>query len=281
MEAFSALLVLCAGNSAVTDQFPSQSQWRGHLKFSLICAWTNSWINNRNAGDLRRQRAHHDVTLMFIVNSNIHSVFTAHYCLVYPYYNHDILYGNMWCINSKEHLLPLDIPLCIYDDFFYIACVQEIIAYTYLQVFVGARSIRPAEGGLLKNGCELSDNDIEILHSMWSNMTSGDKFILHRERRGVTEPAAWCPYTTQDTDLGADIYPRIWSNATCQNPTAGLCSSTPEPGADVTSKCEPIYYSVRVFRLTTSTRVRTSKCVLETYREHTVQLVVGCSCRTI
>ena len=30
--------------------------------FSLICAWTNSWVNNRDAGDLRRYRTHHDVT---------------------------------------------------------------------------------------------------------------------------------------------------------------------------------------------------------------------------
>ena len=28
--------------------------------FSLICAWTNSWANNVDAGDLRRQRAHYD-----------------------------------------------------------------------------------------------------------------------------------------------------------------------------------------------------------------------------
>ena len=32
--------------------------------FSLTCAWTNSSTNNGNAGDLRRHRAHYDVTLM-------------------------------------------------------------------------------------------------------------------------------------------------------------------------------------------------------------------------
>ena len=32
--------------------------------FSLICVWTNGWVNNRNAGDLRRHRVHYDVTLM-------------------------------------------------------------------------------------------------------------------------------------------------------------------------------------------------------------------------
>ena len=39
-------------------------QWRGALMFSLICAWTNGWVNNRNADDLRRHRAHNDVIVM-------------------------------------------------------------------------------------------------------------------------------------------------------------------------------------------------------------------------
>ena len=36
-------------------------QWRGALMFSLICAWINGWVNNREAAYLRRHRAHHDV----------------------------------------------------------------------------------------------------------------------------------------------------------------------------------------------------------------------------
>ena len=32
--------------------------------FSLICAWTNGWVNNQNPGDLRRHRAHYYVTIM-------------------------------------------------------------------------------------------------------------------------------------------------------------------------------------------------------------------------
>ena len=43
---------------------PHKGQWRGALMFSLICAWTNGWVNNRNAGDLRHHRAHHDVIVM-------------------------------------------------------------------------------------------------------------------------------------------------------------------------------------------------------------------------
>ena len=38
--------------------------WRGVLVFSLICAWINRWVNNREVGDLRRHRAHYDFTVM-------------------------------------------------------------------------------------------------------------------------------------------------------------------------------------------------------------------------
>ena len=33
--------------------------------FSLICAWINGWVNNREGGDLRRHRAHYVVTFMY------------------------------------------------------------------------------------------------------------------------------------------------------------------------------------------------------------------------
>ena len=41
-----------------------QGQWRGALIFSVICVWINGWVNNREAGDLRRYRAHYDVIVM-------------------------------------------------------------------------------------------------------------------------------------------------------------------------------------------------------------------------
>ena len=43
---------------------PHKRQWRGALMFSLICARINDWVNNREAGDLRRYRAHYDVVVM-------------------------------------------------------------------------------------------------------------------------------------------------------------------------------------------------------------------------
>ena len=52
METFSALLALCVGNSPVNS--PHKGQWRRALMFSLICAWINGWVNNGEAGYLRR-----------------------------------------------------------------------------------------------------------------------------------------------------------------------------------------------------------------------------------
>ena len=39
---------------------PRKGQWRG----AMICVWINGRLNNREAGDLRRYRAHYDVIVM-------------------------------------------------------------------------------------------------------------------------------------------------------------------------------------------------------------------------
>ena len=38
--------------------------WRWALMLFFI--WTNTWVNNRDAGDLRRHRTHYDVTMMWL-----------------------------------------------------------------------------------------------------------------------------------------------------------------------------------------------------------------------
>ena len=45
---------------------PHKGQWKGALIFSLICVWINGWVNNREAGDLRRYLAHYDVRVMSV-----------------------------------------------------------------------------------------------------------------------------------------------------------------------------------------------------------------------
>ena len=63
-ETFSALLALCAWNSPSPVNSPHKGQLRGALMFSLICAWTNGWVNTPDAGNFRLHRAHYDLTVM-------------------------------------------------------------------------------------------------------------------------------------------------------------------------------------------------------------------------
>ena len=51
--------------------FPHKGQWRGALMFSLIYAWINDWVNNREAGDLRRQHGHYDVIVMIFFGQSV------------------------------------------------------------------------------------------------------------------------------------------------------------------------------------------------------------------
>ena len=61
METFSTLLANCVGNSPVTSEFAVQRPVRQSFE-------VNGWINNRKAGDLRRYRAHYDITVMLWKN---------------------------------------------------------------------------------------------------------------------------------------------------------------------------------------------------------------------
>ena len=68
METHSALLARLLGIHLSPVKSPHKYQWRGAWLFSLICAWTNGWINNRGAGDLRRHRANYDVIVMYKID---------------------------------------------------------------------------------------------------------------------------------------------------------------------------------------------------------------------
>ena len=61
---------------------PHKGQLRGALMFSLIRAWINGWVNNREAADLRRHLAHYDVIVMFgatmIFLFDVHNIVTSY-----------------------------------------------------------------------------------------------------------------------------------------------------------------------------------------------------------
>ena len=100
METFSALLAICAGNSPVPGEFPTQRPvTRSFDFFSLICVCINGLVNNREAGDLRCYRAHYDITVM--------SKSVAHHELL----DHTVgsPYPNMQSITWEIHLRMQDL----------------------------------------------------------------------------------------------------------------------------------------------------------------------------
>ena len=62
METFSVLMDLCEGIHRWPADSSHKGQLIGALMISLSFAWTDGWTNNRDAGDLRRHRAHYNVT---------------------------------------------------------------------------------------------------------------------------------------------------------------------------------------------------------------------------
>ena len=60
---FSASLAFVRGIHWSPMNSPHKGQWHRALIF-FICVWINGWVNNREAGDLRRHCADYDVTVV-------------------------------------------------------------------------------------------------------------------------------------------------------------------------------------------------------------------------
>ena len=102
---------------------PYKGQWRGALMF-FICAWTNDWINNCDAGDLRHHRHQYDVTviliptgltscadtdrylrLIFLFLQNIYAINTVHVLL----FDKNLTLGCLWLLVFVLSILILGI----------------------------------------------------------------------------------------------------------------------------------------------------------------------------
>ena len=66
METFSAVLAICAGNSPVPGEFPAQRPVARSFNVFFDLRLNKRLSNQREAGDLRRYRAHYDVNVMIL-----------------------------------------------------------------------------------------------------------------------------------------------------------------------------------------------------------------------
>ena len=108
---------------------PHKGQWRGALMFSLICVWINGWVNNREAGDLRRYRAHYDVIVMWCL---LLAPLPSYKCMY-------ILTSACSCqCNSAYLFMFLCVQTFIYillESFDYVACFY---IYIYIYIYIPA-----------------------------------------------------------------------------------------------------------------------------------------------
>ena len=144
---------ICRVTGHLCRKSPHKGHWRGALIFSLICVWINGWVNNGDACDLRRHRAHYDsndgsfpskfrytnattiwfilffvrcqCTKGFIFNLNISELFVRLVDLMKdPPWNTNSLYGahaiqlQLFCVLCGEQHLDIifNLDILVYDD---------------------------------------------------------------------------------------------------------------------------------------------------------------------
>ena len=107
METFSALLAPLRGIHRSPLNSPHDCQWRWALMFCFICAWINSSVSNREAGDMRCHCVHYDVTVMFMaLNTLVYNVGDKH-SILFVFLS--VFVVMLWCavhILIHDHSLP-------------------------------------------------------------------------------------------------------------------------------------------------------------------------------
>ena len=94
-------------------EFPTQRPVTRSLMYFFMCAWINVWVNNREAGDLRRHPAHYDVIVMkyMALFFHLHTTYAFNVFLILDVYN-------IPCVMSYT---------C--DSIQYDACINHLCAY--------------------------------------------------------------------------------------------------------------------------------------------------------
>ena len=64
METFPCYWLFVQGIHRSPVNSPHKGQWRGALCFLWSAPWISGWVNNHEAGGLRRHHAHYDVIVM-------------------------------------------------------------------------------------------------------------------------------------------------------------------------------------------------------------------------
>ena len=163
MEIFSALLALFVEISPVTGQFPVQRPVTQSFDVSLVCAWINGWVNNHEAGDLKRHRAHYDVTVIIF------------HWIIFHWVN-DIM--QIWWIfagSSKFSYL-----YCDEHDFFTIWSIPQILTHSNMK-YVGfklALAIGYEKYDLSRNKNDVTERVVADTFFLYSTLCRFEQQII-------------------------------------------------------------------------------------------------------
>ena len=120
METFPALLVLCywwippplpphsphTHTHTRTYTHTQKGQWNGASMFSLICAWTSVWVNNRYAGDLRCYSTHYKWRHCNAINNCDGNGMLG-------FQRHSRFWGNPIAVNEMGTCVAASVTLCL------------------------------------------------------------------------------------------------------------------------------------------------------------------------
>ena len=104
-----------------------KGQWRRALMFTLICAKMKGWVNNREGDDLRRNRAHYDVTVMNLFWFRLSTVFDLYHChalcilsqiLLKSGFTHVLIFTDLICVfGNEKKTAVLKFLYCIFHQY--------------------------------------------------------------------------------------------------------------------------------------------------------------------
>ena len=105
---------LLCGEFTSPGEFPTQRPVTRSFDFSLICVWINGWVNNREAGDLRRNRGHYDVIVMELWWI-LHTCDKHHSNGTHLHQQHTLIYIYIYIYELSE--VWLDVNRCTFHIF--------------------------------------------------------------------------------------------------------------------------------------------------------------------
>ena len=101
--------------------------------FSSICAWTNEWVNNRDADDVRRHRPNYDVTIMKSWINECHKYIRSvgKFSLSFEHYE-----TVQWKINRNTHDKNIKINLNLRHKMMQINVIAILCIICYISFFI-------------------------------------------------------------------------------------------------------------------------------------------------